>query len=30
MNARHHIENIFNEMIDDISYIKMATYIKRK
>ena len=26
MNANSHIENIFNNMINDVSYIKLSTY----
>ena len=26
MNTNSHIENIFNNMINDVSYIKLATY----
>lgn len=25
---QHHIENIFNEMIEDVKYIKLATVYK--
>lgn len=27
-NMTDHIENIFNSMIDDLKYIKLATYFK--
>ena len=31
MNTNSHIENVFNEMINDVSYIKWASYtINRK
>lgn len=31
MNTNSHIENVFNNMINDVSYIKWATYeLKRK
>jgi len=31
MNTNSHIENVFNTMINDVSYIRWATYeIKRK
>ena len=31
MNTNSHIENVFNEMINDVSYIKWAAYsIKNK
>ena len=31
MNTNSHIENVFNNMINDVSYIRWATYtIKRK
>ena len=31
MNTNSHIENVFNNMINDVSYIKWATYmVKRK
>ena len=26
MNTNSHIENIFNNMINDVSYIKLSTY----
>ena len=26
MYSNSHIENVFNNMIDDVSYIKLATY----
>lgn len=26
MNTTSHIENVFNNMINDVSYIKWATY----
>lgn len=26
MNTNSHIENVFNAMIDDVSYIKLAAY----
>lgn len=26
MNRSSHIENVFNNMINDVSYIKLATY----
>lgn len=26
MNVNSHIENVLNTMIDDVSYIKLATY----
>lgn len=26
MNRSSHIENVFNNMISDVSYIKLATY----
>lgn len=26
MNTYSHIENVFNNMIDDVRYIKLATY----
>lgn len=26
MNTNSHIENVFNNMINDVSYIKWATY----
>ncbi len=26
MHSNSHIENVFNNMIDDVSYIKLATY----
>lgn len=26
MNTNSHIENVFNNMINDVSYIKLATY----
>lgn len=26
MNPNSHIENIFNNMINDVSYIKLSTY----
>lgn len=26
MNNNSHIENVFNNMLNDISYIKLATY----
>ena len=31
MNTNSHIENVFNNMINDVSYIRWATYeLKRK
>ena len=31
MNTNSHIENVFNNMINDVSYIKWSTYeLKRK
>ena len=27
MNTNSHIENVFNNMINDVSYIKLAAYI---
>ena len=30
MNNSAHIENIFNNMITDINYIKLATYSTRR
>ena len=31
MNTNSHIENVFNNMINDVSYIRWATYsAKRK
>lgn len=31
MNTNSHIENVFNDMINDVSYIKWAAYsIKNK
>ena len=31
MNTNSHIENVFNNMINDVSYIKWATYeLKRR
>ena len=27
---RHHIDSIFNEMIDDVIYIKLASTFKRR
>ena len=26
MNTNSHIENVFNNMISDVSYIKLSTY----
>lgn len=26
MNTNSHIENVFNNMINDVSYIKLTTY----
>ncbi len=26
----HHIDNIFDSMIDDVRYIKIASFIKRR
>lgn len=26
MNTNSHIENVFNNMINDVNYIKLATY----
>lgn len=26
MNTNSHIENVFNNMINDVSYIKLASY----
>lgn len=26
MNTNSHIENVFNNMINDVSYIKLSTY----
>lgn len=30
METNHYIDNIFNEMIDDVSYLKIATCFKRR
>ena len=30
MNTNSHIENVFNNMINDVSYIKWASYIVGK
>ena len=31
MNPNTHIENVFNNMINDVSYIKLSTYyVKNK
>ena len=30
MNNNSHIESVFNDMIDDISYIKLNTYAIKK
>ncbi len=30
MKEKYHIENIFNEMIDDVCYIRRTTCLNRK
>ena len=30
MNNNSHIENVFNNMINDVSYIKLSSYIIKK
>lgn len=27
---QHHIENVFNEMIEDVKYLKLSTFLNKK